>query len=352
VKIAYIITKYAPKGGIFNSVDRIRNFLVQKNINVDVFVRGRNNQEKKYIFFNKRTNLEKLLSYDIVELYQCWGKETISDEFLNILKELVKKNKLVFRIHDVKAIQSKSKTNYSDIIRELENAVFIFHGKEEERYCALKYNLKKTIVIGHWIEKPTELINIKEKYKIIVPSRIDFCKGLEFIKKFIEESNYNRKIEFYSQNINEKFVYFTNFNTILNSELYHKNIGKYLDIYKLAKCLLNFTWWGEGSGGRPELTVLEGWQYGTVPFLDSRWVNGEGILKNNYNCISIQRNNINELKEKLDNLFSDFDFFEHLVNNGYKSLSLLNQEKYKLVDFYKNFTGRIFSNSKKINTLI
>lgn len=345
-KIAFVITKFKPFGGVFTFVEKLRTLLIEKGNEVDIFVLGRN--KGNYIFFNKTNPLKQLLEYDIVEIHQCWGKDTISEGLLNTFKELMNEDKLIFRIHDVKAIQSRSKTNYSDIVKELSNAVFWFHGEEEQKYFVNKFNLQKTVIIGHWSEDKVEGVDLKKKDKIIVTSRIDFCKGLEFIKDFIKSPYYKRRIEFYSKNINEKFVYFTNFDEILKFNSVEVEDKNYLDyVYRPAKIVLNFTWWGQGSGKRPELVVMEGWRYGVIPFVDSRWVQEEGVLKKDYNCVSIERGNFLQLYNKIEKVFTDKIYTSKLIEGGYKTLKLIKKEKDRFIDFYEVFKNKNYQSYLK-----
>ena len=341
MKIAYIITRYKPNGGVFTSLDNLRAYLHKNNIQSDAYILGKRKDIKDYIFFNKKDDLKNLLEYDIVELYHCWGKDTISDKLLNTLKELIKLNKLIFRAHEVKSLRSKSKTNHSEIALQLKNAAFVLEGEEEGNYYASKLNLEKVAVIKYIYNRIKDNnFDLKKKNKIIVPSRIDFCKGLEFIKSYIESPYNKRRIEFYSENINEKFVYFTKFDTILKSDLY-KPISDYRnnldEIYKEARITLNFTWFGEGSGGRAELIVMESWDHGAIPFLDKRWVEVKGILKDGYNCIGIERNNKNQLAEKIEEIFNNEEYAKSLILNGFKTLNNIVKENSNIIDFYKDF---------------
>lgn len=342
MKIAYIITRYKPNGGVFTSLDRLRIYLKEKNIETEAFVLGRN--KGNYNFFNKKNNLKELLDFDIVELYHCWGTETIGSELLLTLKELIKQNKLIFRSHETKSIKSKSKTNHSSIVEELRDAVFILEGLHEAQYYKSKFNLNKVVTIRYIYNKINNKgYDLKTKNKIIVPSRLDFCKGLEFIKAYTESSYNKRRIEFYSKNINEAFVYFTKFNTILESDLYipiedyKSNFDK---IYKDARILLNFTWFGEGSSGRAELIVMEGWDYGVIPFVDSRWAKDGDILKSGYNCIGIEKRNFKQLYEEIEKIFNDDKYANNLIKNGYESLNTIIKENDNIINFYNDFLNK------------
>lgn len=345
IKIAYIVTKYKPNGGVFMSLDRLRAYLHTKDIETEAYVLGRN--KGNYKFFSKKNNLKELLDYDIVELYHCWGAETISPELLITLKELVKQNKLIFRSHETKSIRSKSKTNHSPIVEELRDATFILEGLHEAQYYKAKFNLDKVAVIRYIYNKINkESCDLKTKNKIIVPSRIDFCKGLEFIKAYTESPYNKRRIEFYSKNINEAFVYFTKFNTILESDCYipiedyKSNFDK---IYKDARLLLNFTYFGEGSSGRAELIVMEGWDYGVIPFIDSRWAKEGDILKDGYNCIGIEKGNLKQLYNKIEEVFNNDSYALKLIENGYRSLNTIINENDCIIKFYKDFINKDYS---------
>lgn len=339
MKIAFLTTKYRNQGGTFNSFLELKKQVSSEN-QVDCFCIGtKKDDEAGFIYLNSEKSLSVLDNYDIVHLFKLWnyeGKEWLTEKLVS----LAKKKKLILTLHDVKDVQSKSKTNVSSIFKKLlkEDLVVLFHGEEEMRYYTEKYPIEYYYYIPHpYTYKCCGML--PKKNKIVVVSRIDFCKGIEFIYKFMQQKRLKYPIEFWSGNINEAFVYFTGFGEVLKSPMYKKGfdgtIEDYHKIYSTAKILLNFTWWGEGSGGRTELTMLESWDFGCIPFVDKRWCSTKNsILVDGYNCVAIERNDYEELQKKLDRVFKDDPLFYHLQRGGYETLKEIMKNNHKINDVY------------------
>ena len=357
MKICLLLTVLKNNNGVFTCLSNIKKVLSDNQINADIIAIGKEDKKMKSIkFFNKNNkNLYNILnSYDLIHIVTLNNNYSKFEFLLNTLIKLSKKSKILITIHDTKSVASKSGKGLLNFFIPLINngSYVLFYGKEEQKFCVSKFNIKKSKQLNHiYFLKNNKTIN-KKKNKIVVTSRIDFCKGIGFIKNYILNRKNKYPIEFWSKYVNRALAYFTKLDFILNDKKIYKGgfsstKKDYKCIYNNARILFNFTWWGKGSGGRTEYTILEAWDYGVVPFVDERWVNVENsLLIHGYNCIAIKRNNVSQLDYMVNKVFTNQEFYKRLVKGGKETLNRTINKNTDIIELYKSILKKDFKSDK------
>jgi hypothetical protein len=341
MRVCYLHNKYkhGQADGVINCIKNYRKVLDNSRIDSKLLYFGKTKNIYTDYIIEKNINAYDILKYyDVIHLnFNCYK---VSDVFIETLRKLA--SKIVLEFHDVKQINSKAKNkNGYDIYKILidNGARGLFHSVEEKKYYMQMFpNLKGEVLdLIYFSSSPL----IKNKNRIVVTSRLTFSKGHEFVKKYIDSKLCKFDIEYRRSSrkaSSSAFVFFSKFDSIINSDSFkiHNPSESYLDFaYGDAKILFNFTWFGDGSGGRPEYTVMEAWDYQCIPFLDERWVNCEGsIFKHEYNCIAIKRNDIEQLDYYVNKIFNDEEYYKTLVKNGMITLRLIENNNNKIIEYY------------------